>query len=479
MLGFIPQDIYSILQMIFCSICGVIESPEKSRKGKAVNTTDKLVSFVQQASYRDMPREVIHQAKRCFLDLIGVALGGARQPVVQILIKTLSETGGKPQATVLAHGLKTSLLNAALINGAMAHALDFDDTHIGSILHPSAPVIPALLAAAEWRGSTGKTVLEAFVVGYEVETRIGLGLGSKHYDRGWHTTSTCGRFGAAAAAGKLLGLSSLQMGRAMGLAATQASGLRLAFGTMTKPFHPGKSAFDGLLSALLAQKGFTCPPNMVEGAKGFAEALGDDDTNLKRMVKNLGTKFEILRNTFKPYAACLLTHPTIDGVFELKNRYRLKAEDIDEISCEIARFCLDSAGQKEPQTGLAGKFSIFYCAALPLVEETAGEDMFTDKKVQDPKLVALRKKVKARINPALKDTEARVTLTAKDGEKYSTFIDKPKGDPRNPSTDQELENKFRSLAIRILPQRKIDALIEIIWRLDKAKNLGRLLQLCH
>ena len=441
-----------------------------------MNTTAKLVSFVQETSYRDFSREVIHQAKRCFLDLIGVALGGARQPVVQILIKTLRETGGRPQATVLAHGFKTSLLNAALINGAMAHALDFDDTHIGSIIHPSAPVVPAVLALGERLKSTGKSALEAYVIGFEVETRIGLGLGSRHYNRGWHTTSTCGRFGATVAAGKLLGLSSLQMSRAMGLAATQASGLRLAFGTMTKPFHPGKSAFDGLLAALLAKKDFTCPTNMLEGAKGFAEALGDDDTKLNRMAKNLGGKYEILNNTFKPYAACLLTHPTIDGVFELKNRYHLKADEVDELSCEVARFCLDAAGQKEPKTGLAGKFSIYYCAALPLIEEAAGEDKFTDKKVQSSQMVALRKKVRARVNPALKDTEARVTIATKDGKKYSAFINKPKGDPRNPPTDSELENKFRSLAVNILPQRKIDALIEMIWNLDKVKNLGRLLQ---
>src|SRR5512145_2767899 len=171
-----------------------------------MKTTEKLVSFVKETSYKDLPQEVIHQAKRCFLDLIGVALGGARQPLVRILIKTVKETGGNSQATVIGNGLKTSTLNAALINGAMAHALDFDDTHIGSIIHPSAPVIPAVLALGERLKSTGKSALEAFVIGYEVEIRIGLGMGSKHYNRGWHTTSTCGRFGAAVAAGKLLGL---------------------------------------------------------------------------------------------------------------------------------------------------------------------------------------------------------------------------------------------------------------------------------
>jgi len=443
-----------------------------------MEVTEKLARFAVETSYRSFPKPVVHQAKRCFLDLLGVALGGSQQPLGKILVKVAKDFGGKPQATILGHGLKTSVMNAALINGAMAHALDYDDTHIGSMGHPSAPVIPAVLAVAEWKGLSGKSALEAFLLGFEVETRIGMGMGPKHYDRGWHNTSTYGRFGAAVAAGKLLGLSLGEMKQAMGLAGTQAAGLRLVFGTMTKPFHPGKSAFDGVLSAILAQRGFTCAPNILEGKKGFVEALGDH-SKLEPMVKNLGKTYQVLKDTFKPYAACLLTHPTIDAIIDMRSKYDLRPEDVGNIQCDVARFCLDSAGQIEPKTGLAGKFSTYYCAALALAEGVAGEDMFTDRKVLDPKMVALRKKVKARIVPRFKDTEAKVTITTKGGKKYSAFVDRPKGDPRNPPTDRELEDKFRSLAAFVLPQRKIDSLVKTIWRLERVPNIRELIRLCY
>jgi len=443
-----------------------------------MKVTEKLALFALETSYRSFPKDVIHQGKRCFLDLLGVALGGSKQPLSQILVKTVKEVGGKPQATVWGHGLKTSVMNAALVNGAMAHALDYDDTHTGSLGHPSAPMIPAVLGLAEWKGLSGKSALEAYILGFEVETRIGMGMGPKHYDRGWHATSTYGRFGAAVAAGKLLGLNLEQMKQAMGLAGTQAAGLRLVFGTMSKPFHPGKSAFDGVLSALLAQRGFTCAPNIIEGKKGYFEALGDD-SRLEPMVKDLGKKYEVLKNTFKPYAACLLTHPTIDAIIELRNKYNLQPGNVSEIQCEVAKFCLDSAGQVEPKTGLAGKFSTYYCAALALAEGVAGEDMFTDKRVLDPQMVALRKRVKAKIIPGYKDTEARVTITTKEGQKYSSYVDTPKGDPRNPPSDQELENKFRSLAPFALPKTKIDRLVKTLWNLEKVENIRQLIKLCH
>jgi 2-methylcitrate dehydratase PrpD len=443
-----------------------------------MKVTERLARYVLETSYPSFPKEVVHQGKRCFLDLLGVALGGAKQPLSKILLKMVKDFGGQPQATILGHGLKTNVMNAALVNGAMAHALDYDDTHSGSLGHPSAPLIPAVLAVAEWKGLSGKSALEAFILGFEVETRIGLGMGMKPYDRGWHATSTFGRFGAAVAAGKLLGLSLEEMKIALGLAGTQAAGLRLVFGTMTKPFHPGKCAFDGVLSAILAQRGFTCAPNIIEGKKGYWEVLGDD-SNLEPMVKDLGKKYEVLKNTFKPYAACLLTHPTIDAILEMRNKYNLKPEDVEAISCDVGKFCLDSAGQVEPKTGLSGKFSTYYCAALALAEGEAGENMFTDKKVQDPQMVALRKKVKAKVVPGYKDTEAKVTITAKGGKKYSAYVDTPKGDPRNPPTDEELENKFRSLAPSVLPQKKINSLVDTIWNLEKVKNIRQVLRVCY
>ncbi len=443
-----------------------------------MKVTETLARYAVETSYSSIPKEVIHQAKRCFLDLTGCALGGSKQPLTRILLKTVKDLGGKPQATIWGHGYKTSVMNAALVNGAMSHALDFDDTHTPAVGHPSAPLIPAVLAVAEWKGLSGKAALEAFIVGFEAETRIGTSMGPKHYDRGWHATSTFGRFGAAIAVGKLLGLSVDQMKMAIGLAGTQSAGFRLVFGTMTKPFHPGKSASDGILSAFLAQQGFTCAPNIIEGKKGYFEVMGEDSC-LESMVKGLGKKYEVLRNTFKPYAACLLTHPTIDAVIEMRNQYKLAPESVEEISCDVAKFCLDSAGQVEPKTGLAGKFSTYFVAALALAEGAAGEDMFTDKRVLDPKMVALRKKVKARVVPKYSDTEAKVTITAKGGKKYSMFINTPKGDPRNPPSDEELEAKFRSLAPAVLPKPKMERLIDSLWKMEKIQNIRQLIRLCY
>ncbi|HSR10762.1 MAG TPA: MmgE/PrpD family protein [Thermodesulfobacteriota bacterium] len=442
-----------------------------------MKVTETLARYAVETSYRSLPKEVVHQGKRCFLDLMGCALGGSRQPLAKILLKTVKDFGGKPQATVWGHGFKTSVANAALVNGAMSHALDFDDTHAPGVGHPSAPLLPAVLAVAEWKGLSGKAALEAFLLGFEVETRIGMAMGPAHYDRGWHATSTFGRFGAAIAAGKLLGLSVDQMKMAIGLAGTQSCGLRIVFGTMTKPFHPGKAAYDGVLAAVLAQQGFTCAPDIIEGKKGYFEVLGEK-SSLEMMVKGLGKKYEVLKNTFKPYAACLLTHPTINAVIDMRNQYGLTPEMVQEISCEVGKFCLDAAGQVEPKTGLAGKFSTYYVAALALAEGAAGEDLFTDKRVLDPKMVALRKKVKARVSPSFTDTSARVTITDKSGKKYQMVVTTPKGDPRNPPTDEELEGKFRSLVPGVLPKPRMERLIESIWTMEKIPNVRQFIRLC-
>ncbi len=441
-----------------------------------IKVTETLGKYVLENSFSSFPREVIHQGKRCFLDLLGVALGGSKQPLSRILIGMAREFGGKPQATVLGNGFKTNVLNAALINGSMAHALDYDDTHLGALGHPSAPIIPAVLAIAEWKHLSGKAALEAFILGFEVETRIGLGMGAKYYERGWHATSTFGRFGAAVAVGKLLKLSLPEMTQAIGLAGTQAAGLRIVFGTMAKPFHPGKAAYDGVLSAVLAKRGFTCAPDILEGKKGYVEVLGEGDAKLAPMIRNLGTQFEILNNTFKPYASCLATHPTIDAVIALRNQYRIEPEDIQGIECAVCPLCVDAAGQEDPKTGLAGKFSVYYCAALALAEGAAGEDMFTDKRVLDPQMIELRKKVKTRLVPKYKGTEGKVTITTKEGKKYSAFVSVPKGDPRNPPTDRELEDKFRSLAKLALPERKVDHLLRSVWNLDKVPDLRQVIR---
>ena len=443
-----------------------------------MNVTEVLSGFVKNTDFKDLPEEVVEQSKNCLLDWLGVALGGSTQSLSSILYEFIDEVGGKEQATILGKGNKTSLLNAALINGAMSHVLDFDDTHADTLIHPSAPLIPAILAIAEYKHLSGKDVISAYVLGYEVETRIGMAMGPSHYVSGWHATSTFGRFGAAAGAGKLLGLTTEEMAHAFGLAATQAGGLRQVFGTMGKPFHPGKAAMDGIMSVLLARKGFTCSPNILEGASGFSE-LFSTDYDLDIITTGLGETFQVMKNTFKPHASCLLTHPVIDALIGLKKEFNLKAEDIAEIDCKVSRLCLDAAGKPDPQTPLDAKFSIYFCAALALQDGKAGEDSFTDDKVLAPEITKLRKKVRATVSPNIKETEAGVFVKTRDNRKYEKHITTPKGDPRNPLKREELEEKFKGLASWVISENKVGMIIEKIRGLDRIEDINELIGVCY
>ena len=267
-----------------------------------MNLTEKLSRFVVQFRIEDIPEEVIEASKKCFLDWVGVAIGGMKDHSVKIVVNLLKEMGGKKQASVLGYGFKTTLLNAALINGMMSHVLDYDDAHSGSRSHPSSPLIPALLSISEYRKLTGRDLVTAFVLGFEVGTRIGLALGKTYYERGWHATSILGRFGSAVGVGKLLRLNPKQLACAMGLAATQTGGLRRVFGTMGKPFHAGKASMDGMLSALLASRGFHAPEDILDGKSNFLEMFSEGyDPN--PITQGLGKDYEVLKDSFKPYAA--------------------------------------------------------------------------------------------------------------------------------------------------------------------------------
>src|SRR5262245_44829905 len=273
---------------------------------------DALVDFVLGLETASLPPAVIEAANRSITDWFGTAVRGAAEPLAAALASVIAASGGSPQATVLGRGLRTSALHASLANGAQSHALDFDDTHLPSIVHGAAPVAPVVLAIGEWRHLSGADALGAFIAGFEVETRLGRVLGRALADRGWHVTGVLGHFGAAAAAGRLLGLRPAQLAHAFGIAGTQAAGLEQSFGTMAKPLHPGKAAMNGLLAALLAREGFTGATAMLDGPTGLgATFLGIAD--LAEAASDLGKRFEILSNSTKFYAACHLTHATIDA----------------------------------------------------------------------------------------------------------------------------------------------------------------------
>src|SRR5215471_14532972 len=280
---------------------------------------DALVDFVLGLELAAVPPAVVDAANRSMTDWLGTAIRGSIEPLADAIAAVIAATGGEPQATIVGRGGRTSALLASLANGAACHALDFDDTHLPAVLHGSAAVAPVVFALSEWRHASGADALAAFITGFELATRIGRVIGKRLTERGWHATATVGTFGAAAAAGRLLGLDARRLAQALGIAGTQAAGLEQSFGTMSKPLHPGKAAMNGLLAALLAREGFTGPTAVLDGAAGLpATFLGV--TDMGRAVEDLGKRFEILDNSTKFYAACHLTHATIDAARAVRAR---------------------------------------------------------------------------------------------------------------------------------------------------------------
>lgn len=433
----------------------------------------KLLHFISDTAFEDLPFEVIDQAKRCVLDWVGVTVGGVAHPASAILIDLVKDLGGKDQASIFGTSLRSSMMNAALVNGAMSHVLDFDDTHLAALMHPSAPLLPAIFAFGEHEGTGGKDFLTAFVLGFETETRISLSMGASHYDRGWHSTATMGRFGAAAGVSKLMKLDVEKMSFAIGLAGTQASGIRKVFGSMAKSFHPGKAAFDGLLSALLAQRGYTSPENILEGERGLGSLL-TGDFQMSRGLEGLGSRYLLGGLSFKPYASCLYTHPTIDAVIQLRNKHRIEPQEVVDISCRVAKFCYDAACIHAPQTGLEGKFSTAYCIAVTLREGRADESLFKDDMVKDPFITEIMKKIRIKQDAGLSDKESEITIRLRNGKELNTRVWSPLGNPENPLPNRALEEKAKSLMAMIFSEEKIDQIFQKIWNLESLDNISEL-----
>ncbi|MGH7348412.1 MAG: MmgE/PrpD family protein, partial [Candidatus Rokuibacteriota bacterium] len=322
--------------------------------------TSALVDFVLALEPATLPLEVVDAAERSLTDWLGTTLRGAAEPLADALSAVIDAAGGAPQATVVGRRRRTSALLASLANGAQSHALDFDDTHLPSIVHGAAPVAPVVLALAEWRRRSGLDALTAFIAGFEVETRLGRVMGRRLTDRGWHATGVLGHFGAAAAAGRLLDLDRAGLTHALGIAGTQAAGLTRSFGTMSKPLHPGKAAMNGLLAALLAREGFTAATAMLDGPGSLPDTfLGL--TDIGGAVADLGKRFEILDNSTKLYAACHLTHATVDAARAIRARSAPAPGAIEAVVCRVHPLVLKVADQRAPRTGLEAKFSVGFC----------------------------------------------------------------------------------------------------------------------
>jgi 2-methylcitrate dehydratase PrpD len=446
-------------------------APAEAPKAAAAppHVTDILARYVVAAKYDDLPANVRKEGVRTFLNWVGVAIGGSRHQTVDIAASALGPFSGPPQASLLGRRERFDVMNAAFINGVSSHIFDYDDTHLKTIIHPAGPVASAILALAEMQPVSGKDFLNALVLGVETECRIGNAVYPNHYDVGWHITGTAGVFGAAAAAGKLLGLNEQQMVWALGLAASQPVGLRESFGSMNKSFNPGRAASNGIFAAVLASKNYTSSDGMIEAKRGWANTISTKQ-DYKEITDGLGQRYEAALNTYKPFACGIVLHPAIDAAIQLRNENKLTADQIERVELKVHPLVIELTGKKTPREGLEGKFSIYHAVAIALVEGAGGEKQFSDRAVTDPMVVALRSKVIPVITPGIDTAQVDMTVVLKDGRTLHRFIQHAIGSLDVPMSDKALEGKFADLADGILPATAIRQVMDTCWKLETLSN---------
>jgi 2-methylcitrate dehydratase PrpD len=435
--------------------------------------TRTLARFVVKSRPGDVPADVRREAVRSLVNWTGCAVGGARHETVDRAIAALKPFSGPEQATVLGRRDRMDILHTALMNGMSSHVFDFDDTHLKTIIHPAGPVASALLPFAERRTVSGADLLHAFILGVEVECRIGNAVYPEHYDVGWHITGTAGVFGAAAAVGKLLGLDEQRMTWALGIAGTQSSGFREMFGTMCKSFHPGRAAQNGMMAAFLAEQDFTSSNQVLEAKRGFCNVMSTA-RNYDEITGRLGETWEIALNSYKPFACGIVIHPTIDACIQLRNEHNLKAEDIQGIVAKVHPLVLELTGKKTPQVGLEGKFSVYHSAAVAVIHGAAGEEEYSDDCVRDPRVVTLRDKVEAIASPSIREDEVYVTMRLKDGRTVETHIEHAIGSLERPMSDADIDAKFRKLAGAVLPKAQIEKLLTLCRSVESLKDAAEI-----
>ena len=437
------------------------------------------VLALRAASWRreDIPEPARELARQCVLDYFGVALAGAGDELVRLLIDEMNESGGAPQASVIGLELRLPALSAALVNGAAAHALDYDDVNMAMPGHPSVAILPALLALAELRRSSGREVATALVAGYETACRFGAALRPGHYNLGFHSTGTIGSFGAAAACARLLGLDAKTTAIALGIAGTQAAGLKSQFGTMCKPFHAGKAAQNGLLAARLAARGFSSRADVVECVQGFALTHGPDFAPEAALAEPEGG-LHLFANLFKYHGACYLTHAPIECARRLRTDHRLEPDAIAGITLRLDASCERVCNIPAPSDGLQSKFSLRQTVAMALAGvDTASLGAYSAENARDPRLVGLRERVVLDWQESWPQTLSELELELVDGRRLTARHDA--GIPASDIADQgrRLAAKFDSLVEPVLGPPRTRELRETIAALDDLPDIARLTRL--
>jgi len=433
-----------------------------------MQVTEQLARFLATHRPEDVPERVRHEAKRSLVNFFATALGGCRNEAMEILVAALADCFGPPHATVIGRSERTDALTATFLNSVSANVLDFDDTHLRTVIHPTAPVAPGLFALAERRSISGAALLHAFVLGVEVECRVGYALSPGHYRRGWHITATCGVLGAAAAAGKLLRLDSGRMAWALGAAATQSSGLIENLGSMSKSVGVGNSARNGLAAALYAERGLSGPDRPLEGPRALAAVMGEGE-DLASVVDGLGDSWELMQNAYKPYPNGVVLHPVVDACLELRPQVGDVAR-IERVMVKGHPLLRERADRPNVTTGREAQVSLQHSVAVAFLYGAAGVKEYSDACVNDPAVLALRSKVSAEDDASIPADAAVVSLRTTSGDLLSAHIAHARGSIARPLSDRELETKFRDLAAYGAPGVDSGRLIDSIWTLDKTDN---------
>ncbi len=432
-----------------------------------------LGEFVAASRWEAISPALRHEATRSILNHIGCALGVAQDPAVTTALAVMRQTAGAPVATVFGQSVKLDAMSAAFVNCIAGNLLDYDDTHLQTVIHPSAPVAPAALALAEQRGFSGAQVLHAFLLGAEVECRIGNAVSPGHYARGWHITSTCGGFGSAVAAAKLLGLTAGQTWHAIGIAASQSAGLVENLPSAAKNVGMGNAARNGMLAALFAQQGYQAAPAAIEGPLGWARAMGDAP-DVAQITAGLGSRWEIARNTYKPYPAGIVFHAVIDACLALRAQLGVAPEAI--ASVEVAGDqLLQDRGDRVVRNERDARVSIHHSAALGFVRGRAGVADFELPAVADAALAAFRAKVVARLDTSLPRGAATVTARLLDGREATLTVTAPVGSIDNPMSDAALEAKFLDNAGLGGFAARAPAMLRAAWGLEAAPDVTSLM----
>lgn len=441
-----------------------------------------LAQLILGIDYKNIPHAAVNLTKKAIMDYIGVGIAGSFEPAVKILKDYVQGVNARGNAGIIGGKLKTCPELAAWVNGTASHALDYDDTDsiaAGYNMHPSVPILPAVFAIGEELNLSGKQILEAYIVGFEIEAIVGSAIGSENSAAGWHPTSVIGAIAGAAASAKAIKLNKVKTQMALGIAASFASGSIRNFGTMTKAMHPGNAARSGVIAAFLAEKGFSADPDIMNGEFGFCSLFSAGKiSNIppRNMVLPIEWKLLSIGLAFKPYPSCRDSHGCVDGALYLANKFEILPDQVDSVVCYVSPEQARNLRFADPKNGNEAKFSIPYCIGAALVRRRLSLEDFQDSMIAEPIVQSLIPKISLKSRRS-KINEQEIIIELKNGKKLSHSLMQPKGDPTNPLSTEELLFKFRNNTRAFISKNNCDKIIDIIMNIENIGNLSELYEI--